>query len=143
MTYTKHIFLSLLALGMGLAIQAQTEPLAGPHRTEVLTAIAAVQQPKPGKTLKYSFRQTKHSRLLAEDAVSKGNLTLGDRTMRWQYTEPMTFTLVVEGDSIYTVSDGKRNNLSGTADKMTRGLAQMMMQMTDGSSLNDERTCVA
>lgn len=122
-----------------LTMQAQSEALAGTKRTEVLTAIAAAQQPKPGKTLNYSFRQTKHSRLLAEDAVSKGRLSLGERTMQWQYTEPMTFTLVVDGDSIYTVNDGKRSSLSGAADKMSRGLAQMMKQMTDGSSLADER----
>ncbi len=72
--------------------------------------------------------------------MSKGNLTLGsDRTMRWQYTEPQTFALVVEGDSIYTVVGGKRNSLSGASGKMTRGLAQMMMQMTDGASLTNDK----
>ncbi|MBP5341513.1 MAG: outer membrane lipoprotein carrier protein LolA [Bacteroidales bacterium] len=130
---------TVVMLCLCLTMQAQSETFTGAQRSEVLTAIAAAQQPKPGKTLNYSFRQTKHSRLLAEDAVSKGNLTLGDRTMQWRYTEPNDFTLVVEGDSIYTVVGGKRSSFSGNADRMTRGLAQMMMQMTDGTSLADER----
>ena len=138
MNASKYILTALLAMGLGL--HAQTVPLAGSQRAEVLTAIAAAQQPKPGKTLNYTFVQTKHSPLLAQDAVSKGKLTLGnDRTMRWQYVEPQAFALVVEGDSIYTITGSKRNSLSGASGKMTRGLAQMMMQMTDGASLTNDK----
>lgn len=130
----------MLTVAISLVAQAQTASLTGALRAEVLTAIAAAQQPKPGKTLAYTFVQTKHSPLLAQDAVSKGNLTLGsDRTMRWQYTDPQAFALVVEGDSIYTMTGGKRNSLSGASGKMTRGLAQMMMQMTDGASLTNDK----
>ena len=129
-----------MTLAMPLMSIAQGVILTGNQRAEVLTAIAAAQQPKQGKTLSYTFVQTKHSPLLAQDAVSKGNLTLGsDRTMRWQYTEPQAFSLVVEGDSIYTIANGKRNSLSGASGKMTRGLAQMMMQMTDGASLTNDK----
>ena len=140
MKQTKQILLTLLTVAMTLTLSAQTSDITGAQRAEVLKAIAAVQQPKAGKTLAYTFVQTKHSPLLAQDAVSKGSMTLGsDRTMRWQYTEPTAFALVVEGDSIYTVANGKRNSLSGASGKMTRGLAQMMMQMTDGASLTDDK----
>ena len=125
---------------MGMTLQAQNAPLTGSRRAEVLSSIAAAQQPKPGKTLAYSFVQTKHSPLLATDAVSKGLLRLdGDRSMRWQYTEPTTFTLIVEGDSIYTIRGGKRHSLSGVSGKMTRGMARLMMQMTAGASLTDDK----
>ena len=128
---------ALMAVGLVLPACAQT-PVA--NSAAVLEQIARVQQPGAGATLKYSFRQTKHSPLLAVDAVSKGNLTLGsNHTMHWQYTEPQAFSLIVEGDSIYTVSGGKRTPLSGAGGKMTRGLAQMMMQMTDGASLTDSK----
>ncbi len=140
MKRTRHILITLLTVAISLATQAQTTAITGAQRAKVLSAIAAAQQPKAGKTLAYTFVQTKHSPLLAQDAVSKGNLTLGsNRTMRWQYTEQQAFALVVEGDSIYTVVGGKRNSLSGASGKMTRGLAQMMMQMTDGASLTDDK----
>ena len=129
-----------MAIALPLISIAQSITLSGTQRNEVLTAIAAAQKPKQGKTLSYTFVQTKHSPLLAQDAVSKGILTLGsDRTMQWKYTEPKAFMLAVEGDSIYTVTDGKRNSLSGASGKMTRGLAQMMMQMTDGASLTNDK----
>ena len=128
---------ALMAVGLMLPAVAQT-PVA--NSAAVLEQIARAQQPNHGKTLAYTFVQTKHSPLLAQDAVSKGNLTLGsDHTMRWQYTEPQEFALVVEGDSIYTIAGGKRNSLSGASGKMTRGLAQMMMQMTDGASLTNDK----
>lgn len=140
MGQTKHILPLLIVLAMSSITMAQNVTLAGSRRAEILSAIAEAQQPQPGKTLNYSFVQTKHSPLLAADAVMKGHLTLGsDRTMQWQYTDPKTFTLAVEGDSIYTVSDGKRQSLSGANGKMTRGLAQMMMQMTDGASLVNDK----
>lgn len=137
---TIYLLTLLMTIAMPLLAVAQTGSITGAQRTEVLAAIAAAQQPKPGKSLGYSFVQAKHSPLLAQDAVSKGTLTLGgDRTMRWQYTEPQAFSLVVEGDSIYTVSNGKRNSLGGASGRMTRGLAQMMMQMTDGASLTNDK----
>lgn len=130
----------MLATVLPAMLLAQSTPLTGPRRAEVLAAIARTQQPPAGKTLCYSFVQTKHSPLLANDAVSKGKLNLGDRrSMQWQYTEPQAFSLVVEGDSIYTVSGGKRQSLTGAGGKMTRGLAQMMMQLTDGASLADDK----
>ena len=141
MTRSGNILLIvLLVLGMDMGLRAQNVPLAGARRAEVLTAIAAAQQPKAGTTLHYTFVQTKHSPLLAKDAVSKGTLRLsGDCSMRWQYTEPNAFTLAVEGDSIYTIIDGKRNPLSGAGGRMARGMAQLMMQMTAGASLTDEK----
>ena len=140
MKRTRYILVALLCTLLSVAAHAQSTAITGARRAEVLSAIAAAQQPEAGKTLKYTFVQTKHSPLLAQDAVSKGDLTLvGDRTMRWQYTEPQAFLLAVEGDSIYTVADGKRHSLSGASGKMTRGLSQMMMQMTDGASIVNDK----
>lgn len=140
MRHTLYYILLIALLALGLSLQAQNAPLTGTRRAEVLTAIAAAQQPKAGTTLHYTFVQTKHSPLLAADAVSKGTLRLsGDRSMCWQYTEPTAFMLVVEGDSIYTVAGGKRKSLSGASGKMTRGMAQLMMQMTAGAGLTDDK----
>ena len=136
----RHLITILMSITLVTAAMAQNVTLTGERRAKTLEAIATAQQPKEGETLNYTFVQTKHSPLLASDAVSKGRLTLGsDRTMHWNYTEPQAFSLVVDGDSIYTVSDGQRKTLSGAGGRMTRGLAQMMMQMTDGTSLSNDK----
>ena len=79
-------------------------------RDAVLARIAAAQKPQPGKS-----------------------------QMRWQYRDPTDLALVVDGDSIYTVSAGVRKALSGAAGAATRGMAQTMMTLASGNALADEK----
>lgn len=125
----------LLASPLGrLAAQPSGSPSA------LLAAIAQAQRPAEGETYEYTFRQTKHSPLLAADAVSTGSMTLsGTRSMQWRYSSPQEMTLGVSGDTIYTVVGRKRQPLSGTAARMSRGIVGMIAGLTDGASLTDER----
>ena len=134
----KQILIALTAVFMLAAPAAGQTPAAGDAR--LLAAIAQAQQPAEGETCEYTFRQTKHSPLLATDAVSTGSMTLrGNRSMEWRYTSPQEMTLGVSGDTIYTLVDGKRQPLSGAAARMSRGIAGMIAGLTDGASLTDER----
>lgn len=134
---TRRLTILLLTLTLALCAAAQN-PVA--DRDAVLARIVAAQKPQQGKTQTYSFTQTKHSPMLAQDAVSHGTLTLsGERQMRWQYTNPTDFALVVNGDSIYTESAGKRSSLSGASGAAMRGMAQTMMTLASGNALSDEK----
>ena len=128
---------TILLISMSLTLcSAAQNPIADP--TALLTRIAAAQRPPQGKPLTYAFTQTKHSPMLAQDAVSHGTLTLsGERQMHWQYSDPTDLALIVDGDSIYTLSDGKRNTLSGVGGAATRGMAQTMMALAGGDALAD------
>lgn len=130
---------TILLFGLCLTLCAAAQsPVA--DRDAVLARIAAAQRPQQGKPLTYAFTQTKHSPMLAQDAVSHGTLTLiGERQMRWQYSDPTDLALIVDGDSIYTVSAGKRKSLSGVAGAATRGMAQTMMTLASGNALADEK----
>ena len=109
-------------------------------REAVLTRIVAAQKPQAGKTQTYAFTQTKHTPMLAQDAVSHGTLTLvGEHRMRWHYSDPTDLALVVEGDTIYTEADGQRCQLSGAAGAATRGMAQTMMALASGNGIADEK----
>ena len=133
---TRLLTTLLLTLSLVFCATAQS-PVA--DRDAVLARIAAAQKPQPGKSQTYAFTQTKHSPMLAQDAVSHGVLTLsGERQMRWQYRDPTDLALVVDGDSIYTVSAGVRKALSGAAGAATRGMAQTMMTLASGNALADE-----
>ena len=134
---TRLLTTLLLTLSLVFCATAQS-PVA--DRDAVLARIAAAQKPQPGKSQTYAFTQTKHSPMLAQDAVSHGVLTLsGERQMRWQYRDPTDLALVVDGDSIYTVSAGVRKALSGAAGAATRGMAQTMMTLASGNALADEK----
>lgn len=110
------------------------------NREAVLTRIVAAQNPQAGKSIKYTFTQTKHSPLLAQDAVSHGNVTLtGERYLRWHYTDPRNHAIIVDGDSIYAETDGKKHSLAGPAGSIMRNMTNTMMALTKGNSLADEK----
>lgn len=86
----------------------------------------------------YAFTQTKHSPLLAKDAVAHGTLTIkGPAQMRWQYTDPTDFTLVIDTDTIYTIQQGRRTPLGGMAGTQMRAMAQTMMSLGSGEALSN------
>lgn len=127
------IILALLSL-MG-TIYAQKPS----SNNQVLSAIADVQRKNAATRHSYAFRQTKHSPMLAEDAVSKGTMTVGpSRHLIWHYTEPNDMALVVEGDDIYMTKNGVRSELKGTSGRITRRLAALMVELSEGESLTDE-----
>ena len=101
---TRQLTILFLALCLAFTAMAQT-PVA--DRDAVLARIVAAQKPQAGKTQNYAFTQTKHSPMLTHDAVSHGTLTLvGERRMRWHYSDPTDLSLVVEGDTVYTETNG-------------------------------------
>ena len=127
----------LISLCLTLCAAAQS-PVA--DRNAVLARILAAQNPQAGKSIKYTFTQTKHSPLLAQDAVSHGNVTLtGERYLRWHYTEPRNHAIIVDGDSIYAETDGKKHTLAGPAGSIMRNMTNTMMSLTSGTGLADEK----
>ena len=133
----KRLTAILMALCMTLCVIAQ-KPIA--DRDAVLARIEAALTPHAGKTIKYTFTQTKHSPLLAQDAVSHGNVTLtGQRFLRWHYTDPRNHAIVVDGDSIYAETDGKSHPLTGPAGSIMRNMTNTMMSLTSKSGLADEK----
>ena len=131
--------LSILLITICLAFCAVAQsPVA--NRDAVLARIVAAQNPKAGKSIKYTFTQTKHSPLLAQDAVSHGNVTLtGERYLRWHYTDPRNHAIIVDGDSIYAETDGKKHQLAGPAGSIMRNMTSTMMSLTAGNGLADEK----
>lgn len=133
----KHLTILLTSLCIAFCAVAQS-PVA--DRDAVLTRIVATLNPKDGQSLKYNFTQIKHSPLLANDAVSHGDVTLtGSRYMRWHYSDPRNYAIIVDGDSIYAETDGKKHSLAGPAGAIMRNMTNSMMSLTAGNGLKDEK----
>ncbi len=133
----KQLTTILLTLCMTLCVVAQ-KPVA--DRDAVLTRIEAALTPQAGKSIKYDFTQTKHSPLLAQDAVSHGNVTLtGEHYLRWHYTDPRNHALIIDRDSIYAETDGKSHSLAGPAGTIMRNMTNTMMSLTNAGTLANEK----
>ena len=126
----------LLAL-LTISVWAQNEkPLTEAESQKVvaeLTEAAAAMQ-----TLQCHFIQEKISTMLAEPTVAEGTMHYAapDR-MRWEYTSPYAFALVVNGDRIVKVTEGRAEALEGNSSRMYQGIVGIIMGSASGKKLFD------
>ncbi|MBQ6305161.1 MAG: outer membrane lipoprotein carrier protein LolA [Bacteroidales bacterium] len=133
----QKFFLILLFVLFSTGVWAQSEkPLSESESQKVvaeLTEAAASMQ-----TLQCRFVQEKTSSMLAEPSIAKGTMHYAapDR-MRWEYTEPYAFALVVNGDRIVKVTDGKAEALDAKSGRMYQGMVGIIMGSASGKKLFD------
>ena len=131
----KKLLLSIVFIAFSLMVSAQTQ-LSESQSNEViasLTKAAASMQ-----SMQCRFVQEKTSAMLAEPSVAEGTMHYAapDR-MRWEYTTPYAFALVVNGERIVKVTDGKAEVLEGNAGRMYQGMVNLIMGSASGKKLFD------
>ena len=132
----KAIFILLLAL-LSTSVWAQNEkPLTEVESQKVISTLT--QAASSMQTLQCRFVQEKTSSMLAEPSIAKGTMHYAapDR-MRWEYTEPYAFALVVNGEQITKVTDGKAETLDGKSSRMYQGMVSLIMGSASGKKLFD------
>ena len=132
----KSIFLLLLAL-LTTSVWAQSEkPLSEAESQKVVASLT--QAAASMQTLQCRFVQEKTSSMLAEPSIAKGTMHYAapDR-MRWEYTSPYAFALVVNGDRIVKVTEGKAEALEGNSSRMYQGIVGIIMGSASGKKLFD------
>ena len=122
-------------VAVSLMVTAQTQ-LSENQTNEViasLTKAAASMQ-----SMQCRFVQEKTSSMLAEPSVAEGTMHYAapDR-MRWEYTAPYAFALVVNGERLVKVTDGKAEVLEGNAGRMYQGMVNLIMGSASGKKLFD------
>ena len=132
----KTIFLLLLAL-LTTSVWAQSEkPLSEAESQKVVASLT--QAASSMQTMQCRFVQEKSSSMLAEPSIAKGTMHYAapDR-MRWEYTEPYAFALVVNGERIVKVTDGKAEALDAKSGRMYQGMVGLIMGSASGKKLFD------
>lgn len=134
----KRILLSVLFVTLGLFASAQTQ-LSEAQSNEImasLTETAASMQ-----TMQCRFVQSKTMAMLAEPSVSEGRMYfVSPDRLRWEYISPYPFALVVNGERIVKVTDGKAEVLEGNSGRMYQGIVSMIMGSASGKNLFDTST---
>lgn len=101
---------------------------------QAMTQAAAAMQ-----CMNCNFVQQKNMVMLAEPTVSEGimNYEAPDK-MRWEYTSPYSFALVVDGDKITKITDGNEDVLDAKTGRMYQGIVNIIMSSATGRNLFDE-----
>ena len=123
---------------MGVSMYAQTQ-LSDTQSQEVMNQLS--QTAASMQTLQCRFVQEKISSMLAEPSVSEGLMyfVAPDR-LRWEYTTPYPFAIVVNGERIMKVTDGKAEVLEGNSSRMYQGMVGLIMGSASGKKLFDTST---
>lgn len=101
---------------------------------EMLTRQAASMQ-----CMNCRFTQQKTMAMLAEPTVSEGlmNYNSPDK-MRWEYTSPYSFALLVDGEKITKITDGNEEVLDAKSGRMYQGIVSIIMSSATGQKLFDK-----
>ena len=131
----KRLWIFLLMVVFGLSLSAQT-PLGETHSQQVITMLTEAATSM--QTMQCRFVQSKTMAMLAEPSVSEGTMhfVTPDR-LRWEYLSPYPFALIVNGEHIVKVTDGKSEVLEGNAGKMYQGIVGIIMGSASGQKLFD------
>jgi len=90
------------------------------------------------RTLQCRFVQEKLSSMLVEPSVSEGTLHYkAPSRMRWEYVKPYAFALVVSGDRIVKITNGKSEALEGNSNRIFQGIVNIIMGSASGKKLFD------
>ena len=130
--------LSILFVAVGLFVSAQTQ-LSETQSQEIMTSLTEAAASM--QTMQCRFIQSKTMAMLAEPSVSEGQMYFSspDR-MRWEYLTPYPFALVVNGERIVKVTDGKSEVLEGNSGRMYQGIVGMIMGSASGKKMFDTST---
>lgn len=134
----KRLWLSILFVAMGLFASAQTQ-LSESQSKEIMASLTKATSSM--QTMQCRFVQSKTMSMLAEPSVSEGKMYFSspDR-LRWEYLTPYPFALVVNGEKIVKVTDGKAEVLDGNSGRMYQGITNMIMGSASGKKLFDAST---
>lgn len=101
---------------------------------EMLTRQAASMQ-----CMNCRFTQQKTMAMLAEPTVSEGLMSYNaPDKMRWEYTSPYSFALLVDGEKITKITDGNEEVLDAKSGRMYQGIVSIIMSSATGQKLFDK-----
>lgn len=120
------------------AFGQNNKELVGEQRLKVINEIT--RNTVGIQSLSCQFTQTKQSSLLVDNAEAKGKMSYSrPKSMRWEYTSPYTYALVVEGDSLSMTGNGTAST-NQNANRMMKEMSSLIIGSINGERLFDERT---
>ena len=85
------------------------------------------------------FTQQKTMAMLEQPTVAEGLMSYNSPDkMRWEYTSPYSFALLVDGEKITKITDGNEEVLDAKSGRMYQGIVNIIMSSATGKKLFDK-----
>jgi outer membrane lipoprotein-sorting protein len=86
------------------------------------------------QTLQCDFEQEKELNFLEEKVFSSGQFYFErDNKIRWEYTEPYSYIIIMNGSMIRIVDEGRTNTLDASSNRLFNSINTIMAGIIDGS----------
>lgn len=90
------------------------------------------------------FTQVKEMSFMEEKVTSTGKFYFQkDNLVRWEYTEPFSYAIIVNGDRIRIIDEGKQKDFDAGSSRMFREVSSVMTGMVNGTLLTGGQFAVS
>lgn len=115
---------SLLSFAQGF------QPVKSPDALKAkITSVNSTVQ-----TIQSNFTQEKFLSVMSEKIQSKGTfLFKKENTVRWEYTEPFKYIIVLSGQKVQIRDEDKKSEYDMSSNKSFRQINDMMVQLVQGT----------
>jgi len=95
-------------------------------------------------TLTSNIVQEKNLSVLSEKIITKGHfLFKKEKNLRWEYTEPFSYLVIIKDDKIFIKDEDKANQFDIHSNKMFNSINDIMIGCIRGTILKDDKNFMA
>ncbi|MBO7587099.1 MAG: outer membrane lipoprotein carrier protein LolA [Bacteroidales bacterium] len=93
------------------------------------------------KTMQCDFTQTRKSSMLKNEAVSKGKMYYSGKKLKWAYTTPNKYAMVVvdngKSQEVFLQSKDGSKTMDGQGSQLFKSIARLVMNGVTGAALSE------
>lgn len=131
--------LYFLLLILSTSSFAQTPSGYKPIKDTVAFKHKMEAQSKLINSIESDFTQEKYLSVMSENITTKGHFLFKKVNMlRWEYTSPYSYLIVINKDKMFIKDNGKINKYDINSNKMFKSINEMMVATVQGNLLNNK-----
>ena len=134
----KNFLLFFCFCGVAFFANAQSDykPATEPQQQEMIQKITEASEKL--NSLRCDFVQKKTISMLSKEMVSEGQMYFKQKDkLKWEYTKPTQFELILNGNQVLTNSGNTKNAMTTNSSKAFRKLSKIILSMINGSGIFD------
>ncbi len=128
--------LILVAIKISMAQNSNDIPVKDPAK--LIEQVSLFSQNTTSITA--DFTQVKEMSFLEEKVISTGKFYFEkEKKLRWEYDAPFAYAIILSGEHIRIIDDGKAKDFDAGANRMFLEISNVMTGMVNGTLLNSEQ----
>jgi len=130
------LLLSFLTINNSLAQEKKGNPVKDPVKLIEQVNLFS----KTINTITADFSQEKEMSFMEEKVISTGKFYFQkEKMLRWEYTEPFKYAIILNGERIRIIDEGKIKDFDTGSNRMFLEITEVMTGMVNGTLLNSSK----